>query len=69
MGPERKFKAVLVIQDGLDQNEVGRKYLIQVDTEEKGGRFFIDATPLVFRVLERSLPKEGELWLDGKGEL
>lgn len=64
MGKETKFQAIVIIQDGIDNKELGRKYLIQVDTEILGKRFFIDATNLVLRSLEGSLPKEGEFWLD-----
>lgn len=64
MGNEIKYRAHVIVQDGILQNELGKRYLIQVDTNE--GRFFIDATPFVFRILDKSMPNAGEFYLDEK---
>jgi hypothetical protein len=60
------FKATLVVKDGLLDREMGIRYLIQVDV--KGERIFIDATCLVLRTHNGSLPFDGEYWLDGQLE-
>lgn len=65
MGEETKYIAKLIVQDGLPNKEIGKSYLIQVDTKHKGERFFIDAKNLVLRILEGAPLPEGEYWLDG----
>lgn len=63
MGESPTFNAKLVAQDGLTDKELGRNYLIQVDVD-KPGRVFVDISSVVFRALDRTLPNEGEYYVD-----
>ncbi len=65
MGEEEKFLANLLVQE--ERNSVTRKYLLQVDTEKSGGRFFIDITNVVLAIHENRIKKDGEFYVDSNG--
>ncbi len=67
MGQEERFLATLVIQDGMRDisPSLGLRYLLQIDTEKKGGRFFVDITAIVTRIKLGNLPDDGEWYVDG----
>ena len=57
------FNAKFIPQDGLMGDELGRSYLIQVDVDNPG-RLFVDITNLVSRAVDRTLPQDGEYYVD-----
>ncbi len=68
MGDSLSYQAVYIGQDALKSDkpdELGQAYLIQVDVDIDGKvhRLFVDATTLVNRAKDGSLPSSGEYWL------
>lgn len=63
MGDSPTFNAMYIGQNGLKDNELGQRYLIQVDVDSSG-RLFVDITNIVNRAANGTLPHEGEYFVD-----